>query len=1107
MHTNQDLHRQLRSRRARFYLADFHVHSPASADVRLSSRFEALSQEEKTLLSTIPEGRASNPAQYELEVINVYPPSTFLQSLAFQRDALMSGSDALGSDDWAIIAVTDHNICKYACELASYAWSNLAEYRIIILPGVELSVSYPVPPGNDRAAAHLLCIFAPKTNDSDIRLAITTASNSTWTFGEELSLESLSDFVYGLRNHSTYPSICIAAHVGSASGVQNETRKAILSRLDAAISRSEGELETGEQPNTEELTERLRQLRQEREEPDQISMEILSLIGRCGFDAIQVRGRHDEIHYRRLHRFREKFGRAVPIVCSDSHRIEDVFKTEGGVPHIKLSGLSTSLSPNQVFNSIRYALRLGETRFSYVSPDRPLYWVAGIQITPDAAKPARFWPFKNNQEGTHSFVLPFSRNLNCLIGGRGSGKSAALEALAFVSSPRDFDRFQRVRDDELPDWYSRSKATIEGCKLTICWQFLGYEQTQHLPKQAVFASRYFDPNARHESVVYSSTNGTELLSEQIPDQTIQYYRLGEIEQQAGPDKLRSLFDQICGKQIREHEKNIQEFLLKLESQRKEMVELARKIAKLTEEGSPLREYAQRKRLFDEVNLPEVRKAYEEVDRTEMAESVAEKAIQDWSAIQDEIDLPTIADKTSRFFEEIKESCTDVDGKIKPYHQDLVNLISSATEEGEATPAQKVSDALAVFDSEVKNVAQSLQTARHDIGTKGKTARDALAAQGLPTGGKDREAKKGAFDDSEEALRKYQQLLQDWEELNSARKTIVEALQEECQRRTNLRKETAISITSQLRRDLDFSVLVIEADAQPQMDTKAFWEWLDTHFSLKTFRFRTPRLLALIDKGLSPNTLRELLLQEGSADHTLLQIHRDRAEDGAIDETIAKMLIDHCIGRHRLDCDVDKSSVDSTFWDELPEEIRNGLITFPSEERTPQALKIDDVLRLDEIVYDDIPVIRLNDRPNDPLSKPQPIEHLSPGQRCSAILPILLLTGSSPLIIDQPEDNMDNRLIRQVIVNILSSIKLRRQVILATHNPNLPVLGDVEQAIILQGIGEHRCQIKAIGDLDSSDVVYHLTDVMEGGREAFQYRQTVYQTHWPGPLLNTPSHKG
>jgi len=82
---------------------------------------------------------------------------------------------------------------------------------------------------------------------------------------------------------------------------------------------------------------------------------------------------------------------------------------------------------------------------------------------------------------------------------------------------------------------------------------------------------------------------------------------------------------------------------------------------------------------------------------------------------------------------------------------------------------------------------------------------------------------------------------------------------------------------------------------------------------------------------------------------------------------------------------------------------------------------------------------------------------------------------------------------------LASIKLRRQVIIATHNPNLPVLGDVEQAIVLRAIEEKQARLESIGDLDSPETVTHLMDIMEGGREAFQYRQSIYQAHWGGPV--------
>ncbi len=131
--------------------------------------------------------------------------------------------------------------------------------------------------------------------------------------------------------------------------------------------------------------------------------------------------------------------------------------------------------------------------------------------------------------------------------------------------------------------------------------------------------------------------------------------------------------------------------------------------------------------------------------------------------------------------------------------------------------------------------------------------------------------------------------------------------------------------------------------------------------------------------------------------------------------------------------------------------------------------------------------------------PKCSEDVQPGQRCSAILPILLLNGTGPLLIDQPEDNLDNRLIRQVIVNILAAMKMRRQLIVATHNPNLPVLGDVEQAIILRAVEEKACTVEARGNLDEGSVVKYITDIMEGGREAFQYRHSIYASHWRGPV--------
>ena len=225
--------------------------------------------------------------------------------------------------------------------------------------------------------------------------------------------------------------------------------------------------------------------------------------------------------------------------------------------------------------------------------------------------------------------------------------------------------------------------------------------------------------------------------------------------------------------------------------------------------------------------------------------------------------------------------------------------------------------------------------------------------------------------------------------------------------------------------------------------------------------------------------------------------RGKVSEGRITKEEEANIMKICRAAERIGPDTSQEHFGVDFFNDLPNDIQKGLWTFYQDENK-RDLKLDSVLKLHEIVFDDKPVILMNDRPSEPGTKLRPLEELSAGQRCSAVLPILLLNGTDPLIIDQPEDNLDNRLIRQVIVNILASIKLRRQVIVATHNPNLPVLGDAEQVIILRAIGEKECHLDDKGNIDSDEIIRYITDIMEGGREAFQYRHSIYSPHWKEP---------
>lgn len=118
------------------------------------------------------------------------------------------------------------------------------------------------------------------------------------------------------------------------------------------------------------------------------------------------------------------------------------------------------------------------------------------------------------------------------------------------------------------------------------------------------------------------------------------------------------------------------------------------------------------------------------------------------------------------------------------------------------------------------------------------------------------------------------------------------------------------------------------------------------------------------------------------------------------------------------------------------------------------------------------------------------EQLSMGQRCTVILPIVMSFDGRPLIIDQPEDHLDNAFIVETLVGAIQKRKLTGQLILATHNPNIPVLGEADLVIHLDSNGK-RGFLKRKGGLYDLAIVNSITSLMEGGYKAFQRRSAFY----------------
>jgi len=122
-----------------------------------------------------------------------------------------------------------------------------------------------------------------------------------------------------------------------------------------------------------------------------------------------------------------------------------------------------------------------------------------------------------------------------------------------------------------------------------------------------------------------------------------------------------------------------------------------------------------------------------------------------------------------------------------------------------------------------------------------------------------------------------------------------------------------------------------------------------------------------------------------------------------------------------------------------------------------------------------------------------IQEGSPGQKTAALLAFLLSYGDEPLVLDQPEDDLDNHLIYELIVTQLREVKRRRQILVVTHNPNIVVNGDAElvAALVARNGETHKeCE----GSLQEKQLRHTICEVMEGGRAAFEerYRRIILE---------------
>ncbi len=154
------------------------------------------------------------------------------------------------------------------------------------------------------------------------------------------------------------------------------------------------------------------------------------------------------------------------------------------------------------------------------------------------------------------------------------------------------------------------------------------------------------------------------------------------------------------------------------------------------------------------------------------------------------------------------------------------------------------------------------------------------------------------------------------------------------------------------------------------------------------------------------------------------------------------------------------------------------------------------MRIEELELSPTTEIELNTAADDESPVWQTMEKLSKGQKATAVLLLLLLESEAPLVVDQPEDDLDNRFITDVVVPIVRQEKQRRQFVFSTHNANIPVLGDAELILGLTASGEAKeghaeIALEHMSSIDSLPVRELVEEILEGGKDAFEMRRSKY----------------
>jgi len=608
-------------------------------------------------------------------------------------------------------------------------------------------------------------------------------------------------------------------------------------------------------------------------------------------------------------------------------------------------------------------------------------------------------------------VIHFNENLNCLIGGRGAGKSTVVESLRYVLALEPIGEDARRAHAGI-----LQQALRTGTRVSLLVR-------SHVPSPCY----YLIERAYPEAPVVRDEAGNELLihpSEILPGVEIfGQHEIAEIAKDAA--KQYQLLRRFRAAEAAELEARKDELRRSLESNRLELEKTEKEMEAIEEKMNRLPAVEEKLRRYRELGIETKLKEQSLLTREE---SILKTGRQQLPAFKKALEM---------------------------LHQAVAQIVRYR--EGLATDDLPNADLMERVDEALANFEEQAQTSLDEVAEAWKET-EAELLEISKDWEKRRQAKRGEY---EKMLRELHKEAVDGEDFMKLRREyeMLAPRQKEA-RQLELIYQNLLTHRGQLLQkweDIKLQLFEFDQEAAAKISEKQ-----SGHVRATVVReFNYEPLIELLKKhikGFKPKSLNERL-----QDKTLI--------------SLADFVQHVREGKETL-CDI---------------------YGFKEKDKTPTALAGLSEKALREMEELELPTtirLELNTAHEDHTPNWKAMPDLSTGQKATVILLLLFLESETPLVIDQPEDDLDNNFIAKTVIPTLRQEKRRRQFIFATHNANLPVLGDAELIVTLEASGEGetgsaKIHDKHIGSIDLALVKFQVEQILEGGKEAFERRRTKY----------------